>query len=140
MGDRLTKAIYNHCKDAYAAMEEEAVTEQIGTNNYKVYTGFLTRLMQDKLQLPVAYYSHVTAELRRMGCIEQLKRGGGSAPSKWFIIKPPNEADFLLTPKLEKGIKGQSVIEQRLRNLEERMDKFEIAIGTMNAPEEDDES
>lgn len=59
-----------------------------------VWEGFLTRFVTEELHLSVPYYSSVTQALKRMGCIRQLRRGGGSSPSQWELITEPTEDLF----------------------------------------------
>jgi hypothetical protein len=49
----------------------------------------LTKLVCEDLGLAVPYYTAVTRKLKDMGCIRQLKRGGGSSPSQWELIREP---------------------------------------------------
>jgi hypothetical protein len=56
-----------------------------------VYEGALTELITKELYLPVPYYTHVTRKLKAMGCIKQLRRGGGASPSQWQLLTAPTE-------------------------------------------------
>jgi len=60
-----------------------------------VYEGFLTTLITSKLNLSVPYYTSVRKALMRMGCIRQLRRGGGTAMSQWELIYEPTLEAFL---------------------------------------------
>src|SRR5690242_10755198 len=92
---------FAHCKTLYEAMLAEAARvpdpEQPTEDNAGmiVYTGYLTKLVTQQLRFSVPYYTSLRHHLARMGCIKQLKRGGGSAPSEWLLIKEPTLADFL---------------------------------------------
>lgn len=118
------RAMYQHCKAVYEAMEARSE----GLPDGRVYEGFLTKLF-DELGLSVPYYSQVLTELKRMGCIEQAKRGGGTAMSIWYLIQPPTEDAFKSLPELTRnalgGFKVQAQFDQRIKNLEHRIDRLE---------------
>lgn len=91
-----------------------------------VWEGFLTRFITEELHLSVPYYSSVTQGLKRMGCIRQLRRGGGSSPSQWELKHEPTEELFnntlpkkslLLTPlqQVQAQVNSQEV---RLKDVE----------------------
>jgi hypothetical protein len=93
----------------------------------RVYEGFLTKLIAS-LRMPNPYYTFVTNALQEMDCIQQLRRGGGSSPSLWWLKQPP-------TPEMyaEKG-GGTSyakrhdryaMLEQQIRALNTRILKLE---------------
>jgi hypothetical protein len=80
-----------HCERVYMRMRNEA-TETLETDvPMVVWEGFFTRLMQE-LGLSVPYYSTVRTALMEMGCIRQLRRGGGTSPSQWELLRPPTMA------------------------------------------------
>ena len=107
-------ALYEHCCRAYKAMlaESHAVVAPTpsGSADYEdpsvdpdedttamhiiVYEGFLTQLITQELRLSVPYYTSVRKALINMGCVRQLKRGGGTSPSQWEMIKEPSEDAF----------------------------------------------
>jgi hypothetical protein len=93
-------ALFLHAKAVWDKMAEEASDTDEGL----VYTGSLVRLVTKQCHLSMPYYSSVTQALRRMGCAEQLRRGGGGAPSQWVLIQPPttelweHASDVLLVP------------------------------------------
>lgn len=118
------RAIYTHCVTVYEAMMEEAEELPEG----KVYEGFTTRLFR-RLGLGVPHYSMVMTELKRMQCVHQLKRGGGSAPSIWLLLQPPSEEMFSALPDTTRHALGgrqvQLRFEQQIRDLTERMNNLE---------------
>jgi hypothetical protein len=83
-------AIYEHCKTVYNQMEEEAKL----VDGTLLWEGHLTKLF-GRLHLSVPYYTTVTRELKRMGCIKQWRRGGGNASSMWEVVMPPTQQAFL---------------------------------------------
>ena len=85
--------LYEHCETVYNAMAEEAEWKELYDQQRLVYEGYLTKLFR-RIGLSVPQYSHVKKELERMGCIRQLRRGGGSSPSVWVLIEPPSKEKF----------------------------------------------
>jgi hypothetical protein len=87
-------AQFDHCMRVYAMMDSESRTEEVDGNpegmsvERKVWEGHTTRIFND-LRLSTPYYTSVMAHLKRMGCVEQLRRGGGSATSLWLLIREP---------------------------------------------------
>lgn len=59
-----------------------------------VWEGFLTKLVGEELGLSTPYFSLVRNNLIAMQCIRQLQRGGGSSPSRWELLRPPNLEAF----------------------------------------------
>jgi hypothetical protein len=93
----------------------------------KIYTGFLTHLFKD-LSISVPNYTLVRQELMRMGCVEQLHRGGGDRPSKWALIKPPTVELFKNSGKilpLTGRTTQATMTTQRLEDLHDRVTAIE---------------
>lgn len=114
-----------------------------------IYEGFLTQLITQKLNLSTPYYTHVRTALIRMGCIRQLKRGGGTAPSQWELIYEPTEEAFhrnreRKVPKQTKESQTERLITElsgRVADLEGKMggvlDFLSEQFGTEPAPDEE---
>ena len=101
-------ALYDHCYKVYTAMAEEAVEEDFRDETFLVWTGFASRLLNEKLGIPIPLYGKVLYALKKMGCITQLRRGGGNAPSKWALHEKPTEETFLaLWSSVEGGTLGR---------------------------------
>jgi len=123
--------LFEHCLSVFAAMKKEAQPTLIEGEHALVYEGFLTRLFS-QLQLAVPYYTSVMQRLRRMGCVRQLSRGGGNAPSRWELLKDPDLDDFesAETRRIQGSTKigqlqGQvSALNQRVASLEERLGRI----------------
>jgi len=100
-------AIYGHCLTTYQAMLSTAqIVEGDAGEEMVVWEGMLTHLISD-LHLSTPYYTKIRRDLLRMGCVAQLKRGGGTAPSQWRLIKEPtidlfNEAQEPKAPPIDK--------------------------------------
>jgi len=107
-------ALYGHCSITYQTMLSEATAIVIDDRTIVVWEGMLTRLITSQLNLSVPYYTAVTKALKRMGCIQQLKRGGGTAPSQWELLKEPTEELFAnaMPNKVPKMDKYQAIQEQ----------------------------
>lgn len=131
-------ALFDHCRRTYQAMLREAQTviqpssdepdelDESEAGSIVVYEGFLTHLVTRQLNYSVPYYTSIRNNLIRMGCIRQLKRGGGSSPSQWELIYEPSESAFLSAqpPKRPKQTKQDALAEQ-VRNLSARVSELE---------------
>jgi uncharacterized protein YceH (UPF0502 family) len=112
-------------------MKREAHATTIEGEHALVYEGFLTRLF-NQLELATPYYTSVMQRLRKMGCVRQLSRGGGNAPSRWELIKDPAWDDFdvaeqrRLREVTKLGqLQGQvASLNTRVAALEEMMDRL----------------
>lgn len=90
--------LFNHCKDVYAAMlrssSKQSFIEDGQTKEAVLYEGFLTKLVTEDLHLSVPYYTSVMRALKKMGCVEQVRRGGSTSPSQWRLYFEPTEDLF----------------------------------------------
>jgi hypothetical protein len=136
--DRPTSAQFDHCVKIYNAMHERAKTEVItdsegNEQSVLVYTGHLTRLFQ-QLMMAVPYYTSIMSTLKRLGCVEQIRRGGGSAPSKWALIGEPTEEAFnSLKPRSRKSASRVDAQQQQINDMNRRLLAVEQAVGTVRA-------
>lgn len=107
-------ALFLHCVAAYEAMLNQAHYLNTDEQDILIYEGFLTQLVQKDLSLSVPYYTSIRKSLINMGCIRQLKRGGGTAPSQWELIYEPTfEAFESATPsKIPKQTKEEATMQQ----------------------------
>lgn len=131
------QALFGHCVKVYNAMKDDENSQQVNTeegNTVTLYTGFLTRLFED-LGLSVPYYTDVMGALKRMDCARQMRRGGGTSPSQWILLREPTEALYnemilprhmlaSLNPKFEAG----EQVMQMLRDLSKRLEKVEAVV------------
>jgi hypothetical protein len=82
-----------------------------------VYEGHLTQLFSS-LGIANPYYSKIRDALVAQGCMEQLRRGGGSALSKWVLVKPPDEETFRSFMEMKRRPRGKAnILEQQLVGL-----------------------
>lgn len=77
------------------------------------------------LAIPRSYYSPVLGILRGSDAIIQHQRGGGSAPSKWYVINANATLSIDNIP---------TRIETR-RGIEERVADLEALVGGVNVPQ-----
>ena len=93
--DKSPESLFLHCETAYRGMLNSAKGRVVFDDQLNaeqtiiVWEGMLTQFITGELHLSVPYYTKITRELKRMGCIEQLKRGGGTAPSQWRLLTEP---------------------------------------------------
>lgn len=133
--DRPMKALYDHCVLIFEEMFKEAVPEEAVEGNdgpeetgYMLWTGHLTQLFA-RLGMSTPYYTTVMQALKKMGCVEQIKRGGGNAMSKWRLVRKPEEEYFHAAEKLKKPTSGTvKGIEQQVRDLNNRVLVLEDAL------------
>lgn len=98
-------SLYYNATSMYDKMFESAIVEN---NGAVVYTGFLTELVTKQLNLSIPNFTHCRKILMQMGCIRQIKRGGGSGRSIWELIKAPTEEAFW-------KVKGENPSERQVR-------------------------
>jgi hypothetical protein len=130
--DDVLPAIYEHCCATYKEMLSEArPVASISSGKEEapkviVYEGFLTNLVTQKLHLSVPYYGRIRTLLIDMGCVRQLKRGGGTAPSQWEMITEPQVETFLKVYAPDKPQTGSklSKTNDRVSYLEEQVGKL----------------
>jgi len=123
-------ALYDHCVRVYDTMLAQAapeVVEDISDTAVPVYEGYLTKLMSG-LGLSTPYYTSIRRTLMDMGCIEQIRRGGGPSPSRWALLQTPEEQVFADYEARKRGPKGRvAQVEQYARSLHKRMTEMEEA-------------
>lgn len=78
-----------HAEKVYFLMRENAREVREGDVPMLIWEGFTTHLLKE-LKLAVPYYSTIRTALIKMGCVRQLRRGGGSSPSQWELIREPS--------------------------------------------------
>lgn len=89
MSEDTPPKLFEHCSTVFERMKKDARATVIEGNHALVYEGFLTHLFSE-LNLATPYYTSVMQRLRKMGCVQQLARGGGNAPSRWELIREPD--------------------------------------------------
>jgi hypothetical protein len=126
-------SIFLHTQKVYELMEQKAETRPVDDQHTElVYTGYLTKdVMGAPLNLPIPYYTKITRALVGMGCAQQIKRGGGSAPSHWALYRPPTLEAYETWERSElnpaKPTSKSAQLEQSVRDLQGRVDALEEA-------------
>jgi hypothetical protein len=108
-------ALFEHACSVYKAMEESS--EMDDTLGLRVYEGHLTNLFK-KLLLSVPYYTEIKNRLISIGCIEQVRRGGGTAMSRWVLWKEPTLEEWKYASSKRPG-RGNTitVLQQQIKDL-----------------------
>lgn len=128
-------ALYQHCCLIYTAMDQLAKDVEREGQTVRVYEGFLTRLFE-KNRLATPYYTSVMAELQRMDCVRQLRRGGGSSPSEWMLLQAPSPTLWEMKSSRPRGKRKNRRAEandeymQRLNDLKRQVDWLYEYTGT----------
>jgi hypothetical protein len=102
-----------------------------------VWEGMLTKFVTADMNLSVPYYTFMTRAMKKMGCIRQLRRGGGTSPSQWQLVREPTEADFTkyssetldanhITPRKRQSM--QEELRDQIANLNNRLSVVERAL------------
>ena len=78
----LIPAIFTHASNCYSLMQSQAHLEVRDEVSFRLFEGSGMQIVK-RLGLSDAYYSKIFDVLKEMGCVEQLKRGGGSSQSIW---------------------------------------------------------
>ena len=132
-------ALYSHACAVYQKMYEQSTRKQAdGITEMVVYEGMLTKLVTDpdSLNLPVPYYTRIRAKLLGMGCIRQLKRGGGTAPSQWELIREPNFDDWVAAEEVIVS-PYQAQLDHLIAQVQEwgrHISRIEKALGLLDIP------
>ena len=116
-------ALFEHVSTIYNAMAEEVEEDKDGN---KIWTGFATHLFKE-YDLSVPYYTQVMRMLQAMDCLRQLRRGGGTAPSKWLLNQEPSMELFDAACQIPGAYRGSKAAQtdQMLRDLSNRLTAVE---------------
>jgi len=139
--EKPTPALFDHAVRVYEEMLKQSRKELPPgeelepVSEVDVYTGHLTRLFAD-LNIANPYYTKIMNTLVELGCVEQLRRGGGKAQSKWVLCKAPVEdifKDFVERKRQPQTRLHQ--LEQRIKDLvritqdqDARIERLEAAV------------
>lgn len=117
-------ALFEHAVRVYEEMKKNSeVDENYGDN--VVYEGHLTNLFK-KLRLSVPYYTSIKNQLVGMGCIEQVRRGGGNATSRWVLWKEPDLAEWKdFAPARARRGNATTMMQAQIKALSDRVAKLE---------------
>jgi hypothetical protein len=119
------KMLLTHSINAY----EEMLKTARRVDGKLIWTGFTTHLIRDELNLPGPYYTQVMNALKRMGCLEQLQRGGSSTQSKWLMLCKPTEKLFNSAPmRVTHQTSRLYMLEQRVNDVNTRLSNIEALL------------
>lgn len=131
--EELLPQVFQHCRTVYDAMRADARIRDDSEGRFIVWEGFLTKLVEG-VGLAMPYYTEVRKHLIRMGCLRQLRRGGGSTPSQWEVIRRPTRELFL--GAIEELDTRVTPVQQQIADLAKRIETLErqqdVIIGTIN--------
>lgn len=138
--ERPTSAVYQHCVTVYKEMESQARQELLGDppdqQSALVYEGHLTKLFAS-LQMATPYYTSIMKHLRRMGCVEQIRRGGGNSPSRWQLAHAPTEDLFKNVESLAGRRSGKTEFAlQQIRDQQRLINQLTDRVALLEAREE----
>lgn len=110
-----------------------------------IYRGALSTELHTAGIVPRTKYAHVVGKLRAMGCIRQMRRGGGPQPSLWLLMVTPTEDLYYSTahkPDTRSGSRGPAAVvirelDRRTKDLETRVTKLTTALATMQTQVEE---
>lgn len=112
--------ILEHCMNLYDAMYEESDQYRADSPDIREWRGQLSKLFP-KIDLTPTNYSRIVGMMRRMGCIEQVRRGNANSESVWLLMQRPTKElhDWVKSDEAESTQEQEynSSIEQRLRDL-----------------------
>jgi hypothetical protein len=133
-------ALFEHCQKVYSAMLKEAKGHSIGPydegdpnqdstpKTMVIYEGHLTALVA-AIPLSGPYYTHCMNALKGMGCVKQIRRGGGSSPSQWEMLTEPTKDMFLQLeesgPKKAPKVSRMDQLEQNQIALTRRVNELD---------------
>jgi hypothetical protein len=151
LDEKPMKALYDHCVTVFEEMFKEAEPEERAINNYDggptmdqpqtvteitgymIWTGHLTQLFA-RLGMSTPLYTGVMQTLKKMGCAEQLKRGGGNAKSVWRLVRKPEEEVFNAAEKLKRPTDGSfAALQQQFRDMNKRLSDVEERVDALLA-------
>lgn len=90
-----------------------------------LWVGALTAMVKEVS--PTANYGQIAGALQDMGCIEQLRKGGGRSKSVWRLHHPPTVeiADMISKTRNNPRSTKQQAIEKQINALNTRIQKLE---------------
>jgi len=126
--------MFEHACNVYKEMVVQSeIDPELGL---RVYDGHLTNLFK-KLRLAVPYYTDIRNRLISIGCIEQLRRGGGSATSRWVLWKEPDLDEWKLSSSRRPG-RGNTmtVLQQQMKDMMAMMRQLEMRVSRLEGSPE----
>lgn len=132
-----TPVIFEHCLVAWRAMVKESIAADgynPDTDLPRLWRGSLTKLFEEE-GLGISRYTMVTNLLKQMDCIFQRRRGGGTTPSEWVLLKEPDLDEYTKTNLQDAKMAGKrgNLVDQRINDLTQRLNVAEQRIDEMEA-------
>jgi len=125
-------SLFGHTQSVYKEMLAQATQVEAEGTSMIVYEGMLVNLITSTLNLSVPYYSKCMNTLKGMGCVRQLRRGGGTSKSQWELITEPTSDAFTAfmegKPKPNRKQGKVEMLEQQVRNLTSRFNELEALV------------
>src|SRR5262245_1022689 len=128
--------MYEHVLGVYESMLRHAQEQDFGTVDHNghddiLWDGFTTALFRN-LEIPVPYYGKVFKYLTELGCMIQIRRGGGTASSRWQVcpVTPPQAEQFMQRFPASTVTRFQPVVE--LQTMRQQLDDVVDNIGGVN--------
>jgi hypothetical protein len=127
--EQVLPAVYEHAVNVYEVMFQRAQRRVVDENNViLVYEGRLTKLIEE-LHLSTPYYTSVMKALKAMGCVRQLRRGGGSTASQWELLRTPSRELYLQN--------ADAVNQGGRRSVVDRIDELENSVAAFSQRQRD---
>lgn len=131
--EETTPADFLHSQLIYRDMFKDAKRMPVPDGaDMIVYEGHLTKLFE-RNGFSTPYYSKITRKLKAMGCIRQLRRGGGGTESQWELRTEPTmelyhnmPSRLRATQSTASDLSAQNA--QQIRNLTGRVAKLEETV------------
>jgi hypothetical protein len=119
---------YTHALSVYEEMRKGAkLMKDDQKRDILVWEGFMTHLF-DGLGLATPTYTSILGHLKRMGCINQLRRGGSTTKSLWELCAKPTEDLFRDSVARSKPTTKTAQLEQQVAQLNQRLTSIENAL------------
>ena len=121
--------VFGYAQTIYNHMKENADRDEETGDLY--WTGTVTKVFEE-VGINNANYSRVMNALKAMGCIKVKYRGGGAAKMEFWVMSPPNEADY--ERAREDGALGNNKslqFHKETRDLNTKVAKLEASLKTV---------
>lgn len=119
------QTLLRYCQLVYDAMEAGSKT---GDDNTLIWEGRITELFTNQ-RISNAHYTRVMGTLAELGALEQIRRGARGVSSVYVLhFRPESSTDTALAS--DSGLTKPTPtdkLDQRVRNLERRLDGIELA-------------
>lgn len=124
-------SLFLHCVEVYDRIAQDATPIPTDGEDALVWEGYFTKVITQDLGFAIPYYTRITQALKGMGSCIQLKRGGGTSPSRWQLCRPPTLDLFDIYENRSSSRAVSKTAQQgfQIKDLGERVDVLEDSIG-----------